>query len=170
MGLGNESSIKSFIFNTFSNNTFLNDNKSNYKPYFNHSIKNHSKEYIYNSNSHSNSNHSINLNSDSHSNLNHSRNLNSDSHSNLNYSRNLNSDSHSNSNHSHKHNNEINSTNSSDIPILQNKHLIIPIKLTYNNNVISTYAVIDSGATGSFIDSKFVKKSKIPFDLKGIPI
>jgi len=44
--------------------------------------------------------------------------------------------------------------------------LIIPVKLTYNNKTISTSAMIDSGATGSFIDIKFIKRIKFPLFLR----
>jgi len=62
--------------------------------------------------------------------------------------------------------NVISNLENEDLSLLYNKHLIIPVKLTYNNKTISTSAMIDSGATGSFIDIKFIKKNKFPLFLR----
>src|SRR5882672_9674001 len=42
-------------------------------------------------------------------------------------------------------------------PIHHSEYLIIPIIINYKNKIIQTQAIIDSGATSSFIDNNFIK-------------
>ena len=51
-----------------------------------------------------------------------------------------------------------------------NEHLIIPVNISFNGITIYTHAMIDSGATGSFIDDSFIQNHKIPIVKKLIPI
>ena len=50
-----------------------------------------------------------------------------------------------------------------------NEHLVIPITLSYNGISIDTIAMIDSGATSSFIDRNLVKSYSIPNKQKKTP-
>ena len=53
---------------------------------------------------------------------------------------------------------------------LPNDHLVIPVILSCKKIKISTIVMIDSGATSSFIDIKFIKENNILTELKEIPI
>src|SRR5882672_9459298 len=54
--------------------------------------------------------------------------------------------------------------------IHHSEHLIIPIIINYKNKIIQTQAMIDSGATSSFIDNNFVKDHNLPLDKKPLSI
>lgn len=48
-------------------------------------------------------------------------------------------------------------------------HLLIPIKLYFAHQVLSTQAMIDSGATGNFISQDLISQHHLPTVLKDIP-
>ncbi len=48
-------------------------------------------------------------------------------------------------------------------------HLLIPIKLYFAHQVLSTQAMIDSGATGNFISQEIISKHQLPTVLKDTP-
>ena len=49
-------------------------------------------------------------------------------------------------------------------------HLVIPIILNHEYVIIQTQAMIDSGATSSFIDTNFIKEHNLPLERKSSPI
>ena len=48
--------------------------------------------------------------------------------------------------------------------------LRIPVRISVNNQIIETTAIIDSGATGSFIDPELVKLAKFPTEKLNRPV
>jgi RNase H-like domain found in reverse transcriptase/Reverse transcriptase (RNA-dependent DNA polymerase)/Integrase zinc binding domain/Ty3 transposon capsid-like protein/Chromo (CHRromatin Organisation MOdifier) domain len=49
------------------------------------------------------------------------------------------------------------------------EHLVIPITLTINGNLLSTKALLDSGATSLFVDTSFCQNNSIPLVMKPFP-
>jgi len=50
------------------------------------------------------------------------------------------------------------------------EHIIIPIKLQFRSLTITIYALIDSGATSTFIDADLVRKHQIPLHELSLPL
>ena len=50
------------------------------------------------------------------------------------------------------------------------QHLTFPVKINFQSRAIDTYIMIDSGATGSFIDHKFINQHNIPVIQKDAPV
>ena len=51
----------------------------------------------------------------------------------------------------------------------QENHLLIPVTVETHGRKIRTYAMIDSGATGNFVNEKFVEKNKLETSLLSVP-
>ena len=61
-----------------------------------------------------------------------------------------------------------NSTVTTPDPNLEN-HLVLPITIFVENERLDTYALLDSGASTSFINSSLVRKNQIPTVNKSVP-
>ena len=51
----------------------------------------------------------------------------------------------------------------------QESHLLIPVTIGKNGKQIQTYAMIDSEATGNFVNAKFVEKNQLETSLLSVP-
>src|SRR5690606_26504531 len=49
-------------------------------------------------------------------------------------------------------------------------HLVLAVTITFESSVIQTHAMIDCGASSSFIDSKFASSVSIPLIQKSEPV
>ena len=51
-----------------------------------------------------------------------------------------------------------------------NAHLLLPIKLIFNNTTMNSYAMLDSGAMSNFIDEAFAREHSVPLSPRATPV